>query len=121
MKIFALLGSIFGLLAVGAGAFGAHAMAERLEPSMLQVWETAAQYQMYHALALFGAAWLVSQTQSTAALVAGWCFAAGIVVFSGSLYIMALSGIRALGAITPVGGLAMMVGWFCCLLAALKL
>ena len=121
MKIFILLGSIFGLLSVATGAFGAHALANKVEPRMLEVWETAAQYQMYHALALFAAAWLVHHTNSTVSLVAGWSFAVGIVVFSGSLYVMVLSGIRALGAITPVGGLALMVGWFCCLLAALKL
>lgn len=121
MKIFVLLGSLFGFLAVASGAFGAHAMADRLSPRMLEVWETAAQYQMYHALALFGAAWLYYQTQETTALVAGWSFTAGILVFSGSLYLMALTGVRGLGAITPVGGVAMMVGWFCCLLAALHL
>jgi uncharacterized membrane protein YgdD (TMEM256/DUF423 family) len=121
MKIFALLGSLFALLAVAAGAFGAHAMADKLEPRMLEVWETAARYQMYHALALFAAAWLYQQTTATSALVAGWSFTAGILVFSGSLYLMVLTGARGLGAITPIGGLAMMVGWLCCILAVLQL
>lgn len=120
MKIFVILGGLFGLLGVAAGAFGSHAMADRVDPSMLDIWETAVQYQMYHALALFGAAWLYQQTETMAALVAGWSFAAGILVFSGSLYVLVLSGIRGLGAITPVGGVAMLVGWFCCVLAALS-
>lgn len=121
MKIFALLGSIFALLGVGAGAFGAHAMSDNIEPRMLEIWETGVQYQMYHALALFAAAWLYHQTEATAALVAGWSFTSGILVFSGSLYLIVFTGIRGLGAITPIGGLALMVGWFCCMLAALKL
>ncbi len=121
MKIFALLGSIFALIAVGAGAFGAHAMADKFEPRMIEIWETGVQYQMYHALALFAAAWLYHQTEATVALVAGWSFASGILVFSGSLYLIVLTGVRGLGAITPIGGLALMAGWFCCMLAALKL
>ena len=121
MKIFALLGSLFGLIAVATGAFGAHALGDKVEPRMLEIWETAAQYQIYHALALFAAAWLVHQTQSTVALVAGWSFVAGILVFSGSLYLLVLTGVTRLGAITPVGGLSLMVGWLCCILAALKL
>ncbi|MFU8803006.1 MAG: DUF423 domain-containing protein [Bradymonadaceae bacterium] len=121
VKAFALMGSIFALISVGAGAFGAHALADRVDARMLEVWETAARYQMYHALALFVAAWLLSQTHATSAIVGGWAFVAGILVFSGSLYIMVLSGHKWLGAITPIGGVAMMVGWFCCILAALKL
>ncbi len=121
MKIFALLGSIFALLGVVAGAFGSHALAERVEPRMLEVWETGVQYQMYHALALFVAAWLYHQTEAITALAAGWSFTAGILVFSGSLFIMVLTGARGLGAITPIGGLAMIAGWLCCLVATLKL
>jgi uncharacterized membrane protein YgdD (TMEM256/DUF423 family) len=121
VKIFALLGSMFGFLGVVAGAFGAHAMADRLEPRLLEVWETAAHYQLVHALALFAAAWLVHHTHATVAWVAGWAFAAGIVVFSGSLYLMAFTGARSLGAVTPIGGVAFLVGWFCCVLAVLKL
>jgi uncharacterized membrane protein YgdD (TMEM256/DUF423 family) len=120
-KVFALMGSIFAFLSVATGAFGAHALTQRVDGRMLEIWETAARYQMYHALALFVVAWLVSQTQATSAVVAGWAFAAGIVVFSGSLYVMVLSGHKWLGAITPIGGVAMLVGWFCCVLAALKL
>ncbi|QDG51649.1 DUF423 domain-containing protein [Persicimonas caeni] len=121
MKLFVAMGSLLGLLGVAAGAFGAHALEARLDADMLAVWETAAKYQMYHALALFGAAWLVGQTQTTWATVAGWAFLGGVVVFSGTLYVLALSGIKWLGAITPIGGTAMIVGWFCCFMAALKL
>lgn len=121
MKIFIALGSLLGLLAVAAGAFGAHALEAKLDADMLEVWETAAKYQMYHALAMFGAAWLVQQTQSAWATTAGWAFFGGALVFSGTLYILALSGIKWLGAITPLGGTAMIVGWFCCFMAALKL
>lgn len=121
MKIFVLLGSIFALIGVAAGAYGAHGLPDHLGDDMVGYWQTAVQYQMYHALALFGAAWLHSQTEAISALVAGWCFAAGILVFSGSLYILVLTGSRGLGAVTPVGGLAMMIGWLGCILAALKL
>ncbi len=121
MKIFVILGATFGLLGVITGAFGAHALEDRVTPDMLDIWETGVRYQMYHALALFGAAWLYQQTEAVTAVVAGWTFAAGIVVFSGSLYILVLSGIRGLGAITPIGGLALIVGWLCCILSALKL
>jgi uncharacterized membrane protein YgdD (TMEM256/DUF423 family) len=121
MKIFIILASILGLIAVAAGAFGAHALESRLEPDMLEIWETAARYQMYHALAIFGAAWLVSLTESAWASAAGWSFFGGVLVFSGTLYVLAFTGIRWLGAITPIGGVALMAGWFCCVMAALKL
>jgi uncharacterized membrane protein YgdD (TMEM256/DUF423 family) len=100
-RIAAILGASLAALAVAAGAFGAHALANRLEPRMLEVWETAARYNMYHALGLFVAAWLGWQTQTTAAQAAAFAFLAGIVLFSGSLYTMALSGVKWLGAITP--------------------
>lgn len=121
MKIFVLLGSLFALIGVAAGAFGSHALADRVGERMLEVWETGVQYQMYHALALFAAGWLYYQTEAVTALVAGWSFTAGILVFSGSLYLMVFTGARGLGAITPIGGIGLMVGWFCCLLSALKL
>lgn len=121
MKIFALLGSLFALIGVAAGAFGSHALADRVGERMLEVWETGVQYQMYHALALFVAAWLYHQTEAVTALVAGWSFTVGILVFSGSLFLMVLTGARGLGAITPIGGVGLMVGWFCCMLTALNL
>lgn len=110
-RIFFLLGGIFAFLAVGAGAFGAHGLRSRLTPELLAVFETAARYQMYHALGLFVAAWAAARWRGSAAVVAGWLFVFGIVVFSGSLYVLALSGIRWLGAITPVGGLGFLGGW----------
>lgn len=100
------------LLAVGAGAFGAHGLREQLEPAALAAWATAADYQMYHSLAL-----LALGLAPPAALAPRWhrvaivCFAVGIVLFSGSLYLLALSGIRALGMITPLGGVLFLLGW----------
>lgn len=121
MNIFGVLAGVFGALGVGAGAFGAHALADKLEPRMLEVFETAARYQMYHALALVGVAWVWSATsQSTASQVAGWAFTAGIILFSGSLYAMAFSGIRVLGAITPIGGVGFIVGWIALAVAMSK-
>ena len=121
MKIFAMLAGVFGALGVAAGAFGAHALQGKVEPRMLEVFETAARYQMYHALALLGASWLAGQTQSTSASVAGWAFVVGILVFSGSLYVMVFSGLKWLGAITPIGGTAFIVGWIALAVAASKL
>lgn len=107
------LGACLALLAVAAGAFGAHGLRARLDPAMLTVFETAARYQMYHALALLATGGACVFRPSRAALLAGWLFAAGIVVFSGSLYLLALTGARGLGAITPLGGVAFMAGWAC--------
>ncbi|HEU5168924.1 MAG TPA: DUF423 domain-containing protein [Gemmatimonadales bacterium] len=117
-RTFAVLGSLSGLLAVAAGAFGAHALRARLTPDLLAVFETGARYQMYHALALIGAAWVASRWPGPLAASAGWLFVLGTLVFSGSLYALALTGLRWLGAITPLGGLAFMVGWICLALAA---
>ena len=117
-RIFFLLGSLFALLAVAAGAFGAHALRARLTPELLAVFETGARYQMYHALALFVAAWASTRWPGRPVAAAGWLFAAGILVFSGSLYLLALSGVRWLGAITPLGGLCFLAGWGALALAA---
>ena len=108
-RVFFVLGSILALVAVAAGAFGAHALRERLAPEMLQTFEVAARYHMYHALALLAVAWATTRWPGSAA--AGWLFLAGIVVFSGSLYLLSLTGQRWLGAITPLGGLAFLGGW----------
>lgn len=111
MRLFFVLGAVFGMAGVAAGAFGAHALRERLSAPMLEVFETAARYQMYHALALFAAAWAVDRWGGGPAIVAGWAFAVGILIFSGSLYVLALTGTRWLGAITPIGGAAFLLGW----------
>lgn len=116
-RAFACLGALSGFLAVGAGAFGAHALRERLAPDLLAVFETAARYQMYHALALLGAAGAAARWPGPLPVWAGWLFAAGTVVFSGSLYALALTGARWLGAVTPLGGLALLAGWVCLALA----
>jgi uncharacterized membrane protein YgdD (TMEM256/DUF423 family) len=114
------LGAGAMFLAVGLGAFGAHALKSKLDADMLAVFETAARYQMYHALALFAVAWTVRRWPESPAALAGWCFVAGILVFSGSLYALALSGTRWLGAITPLGGLAFLAGWAILAWAALR-
>jgi uncharacterized membrane protein YgdD (TMEM256/DUF423 family) len=116
-RIFWALGSISGGLAVALGAFGAHVLKERMATELLANFETAARYQMYHALALLAVAWVVSRWPGSGLPVAaGWLFVAGTMLFSGSLYLLALTGVRWLGAITPLGGVAFVAGWICLLL-----
>ncbi len=110
MKVFVALGAINGLLSVAAGAFGAHGLKDRLSERHLEIFETGARYQMYHALALLAVAWLVS-VEAPGARTAGWCFTGGIAIFSGSLYALSLTGVKVLGAITPIGGVLFLVGW----------
>lgn len=110
-KPLGVLGGLFGGLAVVAGAFGAHGLRGRLAPELLSVFETAARYQMYHALALVAVALLLERRPSAWLRAAGWCFAGGTVVFSGSLYLLALTGIGWWGAVTPLGGVALIAGW----------
>ncbi|HRK61379.1 MAG TPA: DUF423 domain-containing protein [Candidatus Omnitrophota bacterium] len=111
-KILFLSGASFGFLSVLLGAFGAHALKRHLSSEMLVIFETGVRYQAYHAFALLAAAWAVTVFDSKLISRAGTCFAAGIIIFSGSLYLLALSGIKAFGAITPIGGLLLMLGWF---------
>ena len=108
----------FGCTGVAAGAFGAHALKTRLDPDALSAFDTAARYQLLHALALLGSAWVAQQWPGRAASASAGLFAAGIVLFSGSLYALSLSGVRALGAITPIGGLLLLLGWVALALAA---
>ncbi|MFI5235947.1 MAG: DUF423 domain-containing protein [Gemmatimonadales bacterium] len=117
---FVLLGALLAGLAVAAGAFGAHALKDRLSPGDLAIFETAARYQMYHALALLALAGIASRWPGPLLSWAGWLFVAGIALFSGSLYALALSGVRLLGAITPLGGLSFLAGWTCVALAAYR-
>lgn len=119
-RTFLALGSISALLAVAAGAFGAHALEARLAPDLLAVFETGARYQMFHALGLLGVAWAASRLSGGPAAAAGWLFVAGTILFSGSLYLLALTGERWLGAVTPVGGVAFLAGWACLAWAALR-
>ncbi len=107
-----------GMVAVSVGAFGAHGLRHALSAEMAAIFETGVRYQMYHALALVAVGLFQNQDAATYGNLAGWAFAAGIVAFSGSLYGMALSGERWLGAITPVGGLAFIGGWVLLALAA---
>ena len=110
-RIFAVSGALSAFTSVAAGAFGAHGLRQRLSPEMVSVFETAARYQMYHALALLAVAWAAGRWSGSALNLAGWCFMAGTLLFSGSLYALALFGARWLGAITPFGGLAFLLGW----------
>ncbi|MBP7147161.1 MAG: DUF423 domain-containing protein [Acidobacteria bacterium] len=108
-RLLVTVGSVFGMLAVVAGAFGAHALKGRLPEEKLAWFETGARYQVYHALALVLAGLLAAH--GLPARLAGWLFVAGILVFSGTLYLMAFGGPRWLGAITPVGGVCLIAGW----------
>jgi uncharacterized membrane protein YgdD (TMEM256/DUF423 family) len=112
------VGAVNALLAVAAGAFGAHGLKSRLSTDLLAVFETGARYHMYHALGLLAVGLLAAR--GTQAAVAGWAMTAGIVLFSGSLYALALTGVRGLGAITPLGGVAFMVGWACLAWSAIR-
>lgn len=121
VKFCLALGAGYGLLGVALGAFGAHALRERLAPDMLRVWETAVQYQFWHALALLAVGLLALRAPSTGLAIAGGSFAVGVLLFSGSLYALALSEVRVLGAITPLGGLALLIGWAALLWVALRM
>lgn len=106
------LGAILAFAAVALGAFGAHALKSRLAPDSAAVWQTAVLYHGWHALALVGAGLFLMQRPDAAAIVvAGWLFLAGVVLFSGSLYVLALTGVRGFGAVTPFGGVAFLAGW----------
>ena len=107
-----ILGALLAFAAVALGAFGAHALKARLGPDMAGVWQTAVQYHGWHALALLAAGLVLLQRPgATAVAIAAWLFVAGVVLFSGSLYLLALTGTRALGAVTPIGGVALLAGW----------
>ncbi len=119
-QLLLLVGACYGFLGVAFGAFGAHALKTKLAPELLVVWKTGVEYQIYHALALLLVGVIAAQKPSIAITNAGICFALGVLVFSGSLYLLALSGARWLGAITPIGGLLFLIGWALLFWAALK-
>ena len=119
-RVFFGLGAVSAMLAVGAGAFGAHALRARISPEHLAIFETGARYQIYHALALLAVAWAVSRWPGSLPVFAGWLFVLGSILFSGSLYILALTGVRWWGAVTPIGGLAFLGGWICLMLTAVR-
>ena len=114
------LGALLAAAAVGVGAFGAHGLRARVDAEMLAVFETGARYHMYHALALLAVGWASTRWPGGLVTAAGWLFIVGIVLFSGSLYTMTLTGARWLGAITPLGGLSFILGWVLLALSALK-
>src|SRR5262245_21977340 len=110
-KTFMFVGALMGGIGVALGAFGAHGLRGRLSPEMLAVFETGVRYHMYHALAILATAAIMPRIDGRSVVVAGWAFTMGILLFSGSLYALALSGVTVLGAITPLGGVAFLVGW----------
>ena len=113
-KNFLLVAAILGFLGVAFGAFGAHGLRERLSPEMMAVFEIGVRYQMYHVFALLAVAAAIAHFgRARMLLIAGWSFVAGILIFSGSLYALALTGTGAFGAITPIGGVGLLVGWAC--------
>lgn len=121
-RIFLAIASALGGISVVLGAFASHALKDKLSERALEIWETGTKYQMYHALALILVALLISRfPDSVLLVVAGYAFVAGVTIFSGSLYALSLSGIKWLGAITPLGGAAFIIGWACLTLAALKI
>jgi uncharacterized membrane protein YgdD (TMEM256/DUF423 family) len=121
MRIWLLIAAASGFVAVAAGAFGAHALQARLDAQAVQAFETGARYHMYHALAIGLAAFAIRGEAARAAGVAAALFLAGIVLFSGSLYFLALTGLRMAGLVTPFGGLAFLAGWAALAFAALKI
>ncbi|MGZ5092983.1 MAG: DUF423 domain-containing protein [Burkholderiales bacterium] len=119
-RLFFVIGAVSACITVAAGAFGAHALKSRLSADMLAVFEVGARYQMYHALALLACAWALTKWPGTLVSAAGWLFISGTLLFSGSLYLLSLTGLRWLGAITPLGGVALLAGWICLAAAAIK-
>jgi uncharacterized membrane protein YgdD (TMEM256/DUF423 family) len=118
-RTFILIAALAGFVGVALGAFGAHGLRGRLTPDMLAVFETGVRYQLVHAVALLAVAGLMDRLNGWLITTAGWLFLAGMVLFSGSLYLLALTGITILGAITPLGGLAFLAGWACLAFAAI--
>ena len=121
LRVFLMLAAFFGFTGVALGAFATHGLKGRLTEQYLAIFHTGVTYQLVHTLALLGVALLATQLQSRLVTWAGFCFALGIVLFSGSLYLLTMSGIAKLGIITPIGGVAFLAGWLCLGLAAWRL
>jgi len=119
-RTFVALGALFAGLAVALGAFGAHALRASLAPRDLEIFETGVRYQMYHALALILVGVLSAYRPQSSLLAAGWLFSAGIVIFSGSLYLLVITNTRWLGAVTPLGGVAFILAWISMAWASLR-
>lgn len=121
-RLFLLLGSAFGFLAVIAGSWAAHGLEKFVdEAKLIANFKTGAEYQMYHALALLAVAYVAGRHPSKLVMLAGWSFVIGIILFSGSLYIYALTAVKAWGAVTPFGGLGFLVGWLLLAIAAFRM
>lgn len=120
VRFFLTVGGAFAFLGVAAGAFGAHVLKDRISPEMLSVFEVGVRYQMYHAFAMIVTAWLQTQWPSMINIISGWLFILGVILFSGSLYILSVGGITWLGVFTPLGGFAFLLGWCFMVFAALK-
>jgi len=116
-RLFFTIGCVFGFLGVALGAFAAHALKARLAPELLATFDTGVRYQLAHALALLAVAWACTRWPGKAAKASGWLFVIGTLLFSGSLYALSLSGVRGLGIVTPIGGVALLFGWLCLLAA----
>ncbi len=110
-RFFFIAGSVSAFLAVLLGAFAAHGLKTRLSPEMFNIFEVGVRYHIYHALALLAVSWASTRWPNGSVVAAGWLFLAGTVIFSGSLYLLSLTGMRWLGAITPIGGAAFLLGW----------
>ncbi len=118
MRWWLVIGAVNAFLSVAAGAFGAHALKARLPQDLQVIFETGARYHMYHALGLLAVAYAAHRFGGGLVSAAGWLFIAGIVLFSGSLFLLALSGIKILGAVAPIGGVCFLAGWACLAVAA---
>jgi uncharacterized membrane protein YgdD (TMEM256/DUF423 family) len=114
------MGAAAAGLAVALGAFGAHGLRLRLTPELMEIFETGVRFHMYHALGLLAVGWGAMRWPGPWVQTAGWCFTAGIVIFSGSLYLLAMTGVGRFGAVTPIGGVAFMVGWAALAIGALR-
>ncbi|TBU94837.1 DUF423 domain-containing protein [Stutzerimonas kirkiae] len=118
IRVFLMLAAFFGFTGVALGAFAAHGLKGRISSEYLAVFQTGVHYQVIHALALIGVALLLQRVSGTLLNVAGWAFTLGVLLFSGSLYVLTLTGIGKLGIVTPIGGTAFLVGWLCLFIAA---
>ncbi|MBF2036485.1 MAG: DUF423 domain-containing protein [Leptolyngbyaceae cyanobacterium T60_A2020_046] len=122
VRIFLAIAAVLGGLSVAGGAFASHALQSRLSERAIEVFQTGVRYQMYHAIALLvvGLLWAIAEPPTPWLTAAGWAFVVGIGLFSGSLYLISLAGLKVLGPVTPIGGLALLVGWGCLAIAALQ-
>ncbi len=119
-RFFFIAGSIFGFLGVALGAFAAHGLKAYMDAHLLVTFETGVRYQMYHTFALLVVALAYAKWPRKGLIASGWLFITGIILFSGSLYVLSLSGMRSFGMITPLGGIAFLAGWLCLAWSVLK-